>query len=591
MASKQYVPLIQRPKSSPTAQLVPDWRVPFAPWHLVPEDLRISGLDYATELAAKRYQESKFQNKVEYASFLDEAFLHKPRQLLQGDFTYTLPEIRKEYQYLASSPNAARDLELDLHHELEHDNHFKEIVSGAKIVNLEFPYSQCYAGWQFGQFAGQLGDGRVTNLFELQGKRKYQLQLKGSGKTPYSRFADGKAVLRSSVREFIISEYLNAIGIPTSRSLSITAFPKTYAQRTGAETCAVVTRFAESWVRIGNFDLYKWRGQGLEQFTDHCIDHVFEGKLTQLEPGSTKYQDFFLEVSLRNAKTTAMCQVYGFLNGVLNTDNTSILGLCIDFGPFAIMDKFEPNYTPNSEDYMNRYGYDNVPSTMWWNLQTLAHDLGLLLEDGTVEKVSKRYETQFLETYLQVFSKRLGLKTVREDDNEKLISPMLQMLWNTQINYNRFFAILNQVTFFDDKIAGDPRDGTDYSSIARLFIPDKFENSKGLSTEDVAQDIEKFLRTFHDRLIDENNLDDKERLSISSPFNPLFVPSNWIIEEVVDNLKYDKDVKSLEKLIAMISSPYSKESWGSDLKDTENKWIDNGAYDKSRYMLQCSCSS
>lgn len=655
-ASNEYVSLLLRKKTSTLpGHLSPDIRIPFAPYHLIPEELKINYGDttgsgqqnYAShaDFASKKYTENKFQNQVPYDTYLNEGYLHRPRQLLAGAFSYTLPEVRKEYNYLTTAPNAAKDLGINLEYELNEANrtYYKEIVSGQKIVGDHFPYSQAYAGWQFGQFAGQLGDGRVVNLFEIEsaaansnGNRKYEIQLKGSGKTPYSRFADGKAVLRSSIREFIISEYLNAIGIPSTRSLAITSLPKTYAQRHGTETCATVARFAESWVRLGSFDLFRYRGdrKGLRQLADYCIDQVYKGEenlgsFNALKESATKYDKLYKEIVVRNARTTAMTQIYGFLNGVLNTDNTSVLGLCIDFGPFAIMDKFDPDYTPNSEDHEKRYGYDNVPSSIWWNLTRLGENLGeligagpeLLKDEKFVEKgefdkeeweekiinranlvidaASKEYEDEFLKTYIEVFGKRLGFATVEEKDNEELISPMLQMLWNTQINYNRFFVILNSLKFFDNdgassNINKDPTELVDYHKFAQQFIPKGFENSKSLTHEEIADQIVDFLRKYHQRLIKENSLSDDERLARSKHFNPVFVPSNWIIEDVVDTLKDNRcsDISKLEKLVKMVSQPFDTETWGEELKDVEHRWLDlDDEYDPEKYMLQCSCAS
>ena len=343
--------------------------------------------------------------------------IHVPRVLQKGGFSWTLPEKRKKYKYLTTSAKALEDLGID---SLEVDNpEYQKLVSGEFYLENEdfqekgypFPYSQAYAGWQFGQFAGQLGDGRVVNLFEVPknvkdktNRHKYELQLKGAGMTPYSRFADGKAVIRSSIREYIISEHLNAVGIPTTRALSLSYLPETFAQRHRAEKCAIVSRFAELWVRLGTFDLYRWRSDrnGIKELSDYVINELFtiDGKkfgflnkiLAERDDffdnsketigDLTDYDKMYLETIVRNASTTAIWQSYGFLNGVLNTDNTSVLGLAIDFGPFSIMDKFDPNYTPNSEDHELRYSYRNTPTAIWWNLTRMGENLAELIGAG-----------------------------------------------------------------------------------------------------------------------------------------------------------------------------------------------------------------
>lgn len=555
----------------------------------------------------------KYQETTEFDLFLSEEYLHRPRQLLSGAFTYLLPEIRKQYQFLAASPNAAKTLKLDLESELDDANktYFKEIVSGAHVVPDFFPYSQAYAGYQFGQFAGQLGDGRVVNLFQIEGEdgKRYEIQLKGSGKTAFSRFADGKAVIRSSIREFVISEYLHAIGIPSTRSLALTNLPKTYAARTGPTSCAVVARFAESWVRVGTFDLYRARGdrKGLRQIADYTINEVFGedqlGSFGSLGEEATKYDRLYREIVVRNARTTALCQVYGFLNGVLNTDNTSVLGLCLDFGPFAMMDKFDPSYTPNSEDPQKRYGYDNVPSSVWWNLTRLGEALGELLgnkglelpekitpelegqiisrANKVIDAAAEEYQNEFMKTYTEAFRRRLGLRQEFEDDDDKIISPMLKMLWETEIHYNQFFAILAEIKEFDD-----------YKALARRFVPEGFRHSRLVDREDLEEKIADFLQTYDERLFKEKATFES-RCEISKGKNPLFVPSNWVIEEVVDELRDNRcsDVTSLDKLMKMSCYPFESDKWGPDSKDKEEKWLDREGYDETRYMTQCSCAS
>ncbi|KAM9891733.1 hypothetical protein OXX79_010516, partial [Metschnikowia pulcherrima] len=382
-------------------------------------------LPKSTSFVAAMVPDDKITS-VEIAAENKDNVIRTPRILQNGSFSWSLPEQRKEYRYLTSSPRAIADLGLSP--EESDSKEFQEIVSGEIYAKdfekkgLPFPYSQAYAGWQFGQFAGQLGDGRVHNLFEVpkrgsdqsnetsaansaelaQNRPVYEVQLKGSGKTPYSRFADGKAVVRSSIREYIISEHLHAVGIPTTRALSLTYLPKTYAQRHGAEKCAIVARFAESWLRLGSFDLHRWRHDvsGVRRLSQYVIDELFTvngGKFPFFEHllkkrdfftnaaslgRLTDYDKMYYEIIVRNATTTAMWQSYGFLNGVLNTDNTSVLGLSMDFGPFAIMDRLDRKFTPNSEDHMLRYSYANTPTAIWWNLTRLGEDIAHLIGAG-----------------------------------------------------------------------------------------------------------------------------------------------------------------------------------------------------------------
>ncbi|ODV62070.1 Fmp40p [Ascoidea rubescens DSM 1968] len=654
----KYIPLLDRIKSSKIINSLTfdhDFFVPSPPFHLIPEELKLNNF-------GSKVPNPTINSDSINTNFNNELFLHRPRNLA-GCFSYSLPEVRKDYKYLISSKNALNDLNLNLDYELNKDENtfFKEIVSGQKVFfkhsdsktnsNENFPYSLNYAGYQFGTFAGQLGDGRVVNLFDLNnGKNDYILQLKGSGKTPFSRFADGKAVLRSSIREFFISEYLNAIGIPSTRALSLTYLPKTYAQRIGAEKCAVVTRFAESWLRVGNFDLLNWRSdrKGLLNLSNFIIENHFpylvdgekESKSNfnkeYLDKYSikikdvSKYDEMYLEIVKRNAKTTALSQVYGYLNGVLNTDNTSILGLAMDFGPFAMMDKFNPDFSPNHDDVNLRYGYNETPSTIWWNLTKLGEDLidligfdrEMVISQEFVDKIEEKidfneekhlniikraskviniceeeYQDCFMETYTQAFRDRLGLLKAMEEDEKKVISPMLTMLLKTELNYNRFFYNLSYLNFFSNNNDGENK----FNELAKSLLPNGFEHSKDMSKEGIIKLISEWLKVFYERLKLENSIDG-DRLRASQKYNPAFVPSNWIFEEVISKCKEDncegESLEWLEKFSLMCCNPFSRrdsrtDQWGNGFKELEDRWCwdQERNIDYSKLQLQCSCSS
>jgi len=328
-----------------------------------------------------------------------------PRMVKDALYTYVRPDPQGEAELLGVSQRALQDLGLS--EEEAKSEEFKDVVAGRKILTWDeskpnegiYPWAQCYGGYQFGQWAGQLGDGRAISLFETTNpstKTRYEIQLKGAGRTPYSRFADGRAVLRSSIREFVVSEYLNAINIPTTRALSLTLNKGSKIMRERIEPGAIVARFAQTWIRFGTFDLQRMRGdrKTLRIIADYTAEHVYGGwdKLpSKLPKGDAKevhnqtntgigkdavegegvdsenrYARLYRAILRANALTVAKWQAYGFMNGVLNTDNTSILGLSIDFGPFAFLDTFDPTYTPNHDDHMLRYSYRNQPTIIWW---------------------------------------------------------------------------------------------------------------------------------------------------------------------------------------------------------------------------------
>jgi uncharacterized protein YdiU (UPF0061 family) len=429
-------------------------------------------------------------------------------------FTYVRPEPCGDPEVLGVSSRALQDLGIDPK-EVE-TQEFLDTVSGNKILTWDeekkegiYPWAQCYGGYQFGQWAGQLGDGRAISLFETTNPTsgtRYEIQLKGAGRTPYSRFADGKAVLRSSIREFVVSEYLNAIGIPSTRALALVLDKESKVMRERMEPGAIVTRFAQSWVRLGTFDLPRTRGDRntLRTLANYTGEHIYGGwdKLpSKLPAGDAKetfqnvkygigkdeieggdgeeenrYTRLYRAVIRANARTVAHWQAYGFMNGVLNTDNTSILGLSIDFGPFAFLDSFDPTYTPNHDDHMMRYSYRNQPTIIWWNLVRLGEALGELMgmggrvdeelfiekgieekdaeelvkrAEGIIERAGDEYKAVFMHEYKQLMTARLGLKNFKESDFEELFSEFLDILEAYELDFHHAFRKLGYIKLED----------------------------------------------------------------------------------------------------------------------------------------------
>lgn len=548
---------------------------------------------------------------------------HTPRIISKGShFAYTVPEKRPHYKTLLKSTLTHDDLDLKMEEKLE------QLLSGEKIYYDQdkgiFPYSMVYAGFQFGQFAGQLGDGRVVNMFDVKDSQgNWQtLQLKGSGLTPFSRFADGKAVVRSSIREFIISEALHNIGIPSSRALQLTSLPKTRAFRGSVvEPCAVVCRVAPSWLRLGSFDLFRWRPnlKGLLSLTHYAIDEVFAGgkdfprdidinifrkdffpnDVVERGPdesspveGTTVYEQFYRHVVNLNAKCVARWQAYGFMNGVLNTDNTSIMGLSMDYGPFNILDQLRPDFTPNHDDVARRYSFENQPSAIWWNLTMFGHDLAVLLGAGPkhidkilsmqeqteelppeMEKefvgranhiiplVGNEYKYTFLTEYANLMGKRLGidpafstkLTTAEEIDAQcrkvkefmdTVVEPLLTVLQSTKVDYNHFFVNLQNFkgSFFDD----GGIEGFDRSFLSLFFKEQDLQELEEFKRDEIdinadsggvrillgdIETLSQWAKNFSRLLPSESG-----RHEIARRVNPLFTPRSWMFNEAIDDL-------------------------------------------------------
>ncbi|KAI9722386.1 MAG: hypothetical protein M1812_001858 [Candelaria pacifica] len=570
-----------------------------------------------------------------------------PRMVKGALYTFVRPETSEEPELLSVSKVGLRDI--GLREGEEKTEEFKELVAGNKLLDWDeekgegiYPWAQCYGGWQFGSWAGQLGDGRAISLFESTNpstKTRYELQLKGAGKTPYSRFADGKAVLRSSIREFVVSEALNALRIPTTRALSLTLLPHSKVRRERIEPGAIVARFAQSWLRIGTFDILRARGDRnlIRQLSTYIAENVFSGweslpsKLASGNPNETalnperglpaktiqggegeeenRFARLYREIVRRNAKTVAAWQAYAFTNGVLNTDNTSLFGLSIDFGPFAFLDDFDPNYTPNHDDHMRRYSYSNQPTIIWWNLLRLGESLGELIGAGVkvddaefVEKgvtkdyapelikraediigrVGEEYKAVFLDEYKRLMTARLGLKSQKEEDFENLFSELLDTMEALELDFNQFFRKLSSVKLPD--IETDDH---------RKFVAGRFFHHEGVTGLNVTEEsarkrVAEWLARWRTRILedwDENA--DAEREIAMKKVNPKFIPKSWILDELIQRVERGGEREILDHIMHMALNPY-EDSWGWDEKEEERLC---GDVPRTGRAMQCSCSS
>ncbi|KAH8205512.1 hypothetical protein TruAng_000418 [Truncatella angustata] len=582
-----------------------------------------------------------------------------PRQVRDAIYTWVRPEGATRPELLSVSPAALRDLGIDPS-TARGDPDFLNTVAGNKIQGWDeekseggYPWAQLYGGFQFGSWAGQLGDGRAISLFETTNDNgtRYELQLKGAGMTPYSRFADGKAVLRSSIREFVVSEALNALNIPSTRALSLTLTPDVKVRRETLEPGAIVCRFAQSWLRIGNFDILRARGERntIRKLATYVAEDVFGGWETlpaRLEdPGKAaesaepsqgvkkdeiqgpeesaenRFTRLYREIVRRNALVVAKWQAYGFMNGVLNTDNTSLFGLSIDFGPFAFMDNFDPTYTPNHDDYQLRYSYRNQPSIIWWNLVRLGESLGELIgagakvddkkfveegvEESDVDDLTKRaekvimqigeeYKHVFLSEYKRLMTLRVGLKNFRESDFEELFSSLLDTMEALELDFNLFFRRLSglKVHQLDTQESREVKAG--------VFFYKDGASGPAPNEEEGRKRVGEWLGKWRERVLEdwgESGSADEERRQAMKNVNPNFIPRSWILDEVIKRVEKDGEREVLDRIMWMALHPF-EESWaGKTLdgveyqgdKDEETRWIKE--VPKAKRALQCSCSS
>lgn len=323
------------------------------------------------------------------------------------------------------------------------------------------PYAMCYGGHQFGSWAGQLGDGRAISLGEYvnaNGER-WEVQLKGAGKTPYSRFADGRAVLRSSVREFLCSEAMYFLGVPTTRALSLVETgagvirDMFYTGSPQMEPGAVVARIAPSFLRLGNFELAALREDLdlLKATADYAIEYhypQFKDLPESVEgEGPNKYSKFVWEVARRNAKMVALWQAVGFVHGVMNTDNFSILGLTIDYGPYGYLDAYDPQYTPNTTDIPGRrYKFDTQPQVANWNIMQFANSMIPLCGLDEMQAVVTKFESMFKEAYNEVMAKKLGFHKLDGAEDQELLQDFLDQMASSKADFTNTWRTLARIS-------------------------------------------------------------------------------------------------------------------------------------------------
>jgi uncharacterized protein YdiU (UPF0061 family) len=339
---------------------------------------------------------------------------------------------------IAFNPDAAALI--DLRPSESSRDAFVQVVSGITLLPGMDPIAAIYAGHQFGSFVAQLGDGRAILLGEVRNDRgeAWELQLKGAGITAFSRFADGRAVLRSTIREYLCSEAMHALGIPTTRALAMTGSDEPVYRET-IETAAVLVRMAPTFVRFGSFELFASRRQTAE--LQLLADYVIEREFPHAARGPSRYVRFFDEVVTRTAKLMAAWQAVGFAHGVMNTDNFSITGLTLDYGPYGFLEAYEPGFICNHTDAGGRYAFDQQPTIGLWNCYALANALTSLVPKADLQSVLETYEPTYREAYLLRMRAKLGFVNVQSGDVDLLLD-LLRLLAAEQADYTRFFRAL-----------------------------------------------------------------------------------------------------------------------------------------------------
>ncbi len=407
-------------------------------------------------------------------------------------------------------------------------------LTGSGLLAGSRPLATVYSGHQFGVWAGQLGDGRALLLGEVQtAAGPQEIQLKGAGRTPYSRMGDGRAVLRSSIREFLSSEAMAALGIPTTRALMVTGSPAPVL-REEVETAAVVTRLAPSFIRFGHFEHFAASGQDaqLRQLADYVIDRFYpecrDGAARERLGGSAEAA-LLEQVSERTAALVAQWQAVGFCHGVMNTDNMSILGLTLDYGPFQFMDGFDPGHICNHSDSGGRYAYHRQPNIAYWNLHALAQALLPLIGDQeTAIAALQSYPRVFPQALQARMQAKLGLAHTQDDDRG-LIDDLLKLMAAGRVDYPLFWRLLS------DHVAGGSPEP----------VRDLFADREALDA---------WLRRYAARRAHEA-ADDAAIGARMRAVNPKFVLRNHLGELAIRQAKAG-DFSGVSRLLALLQDPY-----------------------------------
>ena len=497
------------------------------------------------------------------------------RQVTEACFSYVTPKKTSNPKIIHVSDEMVKTLGLS--ETAIASEEFKNVFTGNDVYKNTQPYAMCYGGHQFGHWAGQLGDGRALNLFEaVHNNKKWALQLKGAGETPYSRNADGLAVLRSSIREYLCSEAMYHLGVPTTRALSLALSGDQvlrdvlYDGNAAYEKGAIVCRTAESFLRFGSYQIFPARGdvKTLKTLVDYTIKHHYShlGKLSK-----ETYVSFFKEVAERSLEMVIHWQRVGFVHGVMNTDNMSILGLTIDYGPYGWLEGYDHGWTPNTTDNTHkRYRYGAQPEVVLWNLYQLANALYPLIEEAEpLEAVLENYQEKFPEKYMQMMREKLGLFSSKESDG-KLVSNLEEVLQKTETDMTIFFRLLATIS----------KEDTVEKAIKKIekafYTPSEIVDELKLS-------LENWFQNYLERLQDET-VSDEEKKTKMNAVNPKYVLRNYMSQLAIDDA--DKGNYSLlSELYLLLKNPYEEQLENEKWFAKRPEWARNKV---GCSMLSCS---
>lgn len=471
------------------------------------------------------------------------------RQVPGACYSYVNPKPVSEAALIAWSEEVSSLLGIQI--QGDHAEEWLEILSGNKNVSGFKPYAQCYGGHQFGHWAGQLGDGRAINIAEIKTESSnYILQLKGAGPTPYSRSADGLAVLRSSIREFLCSEAMYHLGIPTTRALSLVSSGEEvmrdmlYDGNSKPEPGAIVCRVAPTFIRFGNFQLFLARKdhKNLQVLMDYTLNQFYP---ECGQAGKAAYLNMFKAICERTLDMIIHWQRVGFVHGVMNTDNMSILGQTIDYGPYGWLEGYDHGWTPNTTDRQHkRYRYGQQASIGLWNLAQLASAFHPIIDDQeALQAILDAYQSDFHQKYTLMMAQKLGLHSNTEQI-KSIISTLLETLHLAETDMTIFFRALSEVQF-DDSAASA------LSKIHQAFYQP--EDITGLVLQKWTQWFESYIE-----LLPNESTAIAQRMSTMQHSNPKYVLRNYMAQLAIEEAEKG-NYTLIESFMDMLKQPYTEQ--------------------------------
>jgi uncharacterized protein YdiU (UPF0061 family) len=403
---------------------------------------------------------------------------------------------------------------------------FAEYFCGAKLLPGSDPIAMLYSGHQFGHYVPQLGDGRAIMLGEVRNEKgeRWELQLKGAGLTRFSRDGDGRAVLRSTIREYLCGEAMHGLGIPTTRSLCIVAGEE-IVWREMPEPGAMLLRMAPSHVRFGSFEVFFYRRQ--HEYLKVLADYVIEHHYPHVREAENPYSRLLHEVAMRTGHLVAQWQAVGWAHGVLNTDNMSILGLTMDYGPYGFMERYDPTFICNHSDHQGRYSFQHQPDIGYWNIRALGQALSLLIDEEDLKMAPQLYEQAMLEKYAELMRGKLGLVESHAGD-DKLVTDLLNLMDSSRADYTTFFRAL-----------GAPAANT---PLRDFFLHrEAFDDWAG---------------RYRERLLAEKSQDVERKVRMDQ-VNPKYVLRNHLAERAIQQAVREKDYSEIDRLLELLSHPFT----------------------------------